>query len=93
MNNIKDKPDDYCGIVGVYGSPEAAIWTYLGLYSLQHRGQESTGIACSDGETIHKQLGMGLVSDVYNQSILEKLHGHIAIGHNRYSTGLIRNHG
>lgn len=86
MNNIKDKPDDYCGIVGVYGSPEAAIWTYLGLYSLQHRGQESTGIACSDGETIHKHLGMGLVSDVYNQKILEKLQGHIAIGHNRYST-------
>ncbi len=86
MDNKIDKPDDYCGIVGVYGSPEAAIWTYLGLYSLQHRGQESTGIASSDGRMMYKHLGMGLVSDVYNQNILEKLQGHIAIGHNRYST-------
>ena len=86
MNNYLDKPDDYCGIVGVYGSPEAAIWTYLGLYALQHRGQESSGIASSDGEKIHKHLGMGLVSDVFNQNVLEELPGHIAIGHNRYST-------
>jgi amidophosphoribosyltransferase len=86
MNNYLDKPDDYCGIVGVYGSPEASIWTYLGLYSLQHRGQESSGIASSDGEKIHKHLGMGLVSDVFSQGVLEELPGHIAIGHNRYST-------
>lgn len=86
MNDYTDKPDDYCGIVGVYGSPEAAVWSYLGLYSLQHRGQESSGIASSDGEMIYKQLGMGLVSDVFNQDTLDKLPGHIAIGHNRYST-------
>ena len=81
-----DRPNDYCGIVGIYGSPEASVWTYLGLYALQHRGQESTGIASSDGERIHKHLGMGLVSDVFNEKILKNLPGHIAIGHNRYST-------
>jgi amidophosphoribosyltransferase len=81
-----DRPNDYCGIVGIYGSPEAAVWTYLGMYSLQHRGQESAGIASSDGERIYKQLGMGLVSDVFNEKKLNKLPGHIAIGHNRYST-------
>lgn len=86
MNNIIDKPDDYCGIVGVYGSPEAAVWAYLGLYSLQHRGQESSGIASSDGEKIYKHLGMGLVSDVFSKNVLNELPGHIAIGHNRYST-------
>jgi len=82
MNKYIDKPDDYCGIIGVYGSPEAAVWSYLGLYSLQHRGQESSGIASSDGEKIYKHLGMGLVSDV----LLKELKGYIAIGHNRYST-------
>ena len=86
MNNSIDKPEDYCGIVGVFGSPEASIWTYLGLYSLQHRGQESSGIASSDGEKIHKHLGMGLVSDVFDQNVLKELPGHIATGHNRYST-------
>jgi len=86
MNNYTDKPDDYCGIVGVYGSPEAAVWSYLGLYSLQHRGQESSGIASSDGDNIYKHLGMGLVSDVFDKNVLEELPGHIAIGHNRYST-------
>jgi amidophosphoribosyltransferase len=86
MNMNIDKPEDYCGIVGVFGSPEAAVWSYLGLYSLQHRGQESCGIACSDGEKIHKHLGMGLVSDIFNQNVLNDLPGYIAIGHNRYST-------
>ncbi len=81
-----DHPKEFCGIVGVYGSPTAAIWAYLGLYSLQHRGQESAGIASSDGEQVHKQLGMGLVSDVFDEKILDKLPGDIAIGHNRYST-------
>lgn len=81
-----DKPRDFCGVVGVYGSPDAAIWTYLGMYSLQHRGQESAGIAASDGEKINKHLGMGLVSDVFNEETLTRLSGHIAIGHNRYST-------
>jgi amidophosphoribosyltransferase len=81
-----DRPREFCGIVGVYGSPEAAVWTYLGLYSLQHRGQESAGIASSDGERVYKHLGMGLVSDVFDEKTLNTLPGHIAIGHNRYST-------
>jgi amidophosphoribosyltransferase len=81
-----DRPHDFCGVVGIYGTPEAAVWTYLGLYALQHRGQESTGIACSDGQRVSKHLGMGLVADVYNEDILAKLPGHIAVGHNRYST-------
>ncbi len=81
-----DKPKDFCGVVGVYGSPDAAIWSYLGMYSLQHRGQESAGIASSDGEKVYKHHGMGLVSDVFKQEVLDTLPGHIAIGHNRYST-------
>ncbi len=81
-----DRPREFCGIVGVYGSPEAAVWTYLGLYSLQHRGQESAGIASSDGDHVYKHLGMGLVSDVFDEMVLNTLPGHIAIGHNRYST-------
>ncbi len=81
-----DQPKEFCGIVGVYGTPEASILSYLSLYSLQHRGQESAGIASSDGEQIYKHLGMGLVSDVFNEQILNELPGHLAIGHNRYST-------
>ena len=85
-NNLNDKPHEYCGVVGVYGSPDAAIWTHLGLYSLQHRGQESAGIAVSDGKQVYKHLGMGLVSDVFDEKALGNLPGHIAVGHNRYST-------
>ena len=81
-----DQPKEFCGVMGVYGTPEASVLSYLGLYSLQHRGQESAGIASSDGEKIHKHLGMGLVSDVFNEQVLDNLPGHIAIGHNRYST-------
>jgi len=81
-----DRPKDFCGIVGIYGTPEASIWTYHGLYTLQHRGQESAGIATSDGEQVYKHLGMGLVSDVFNETVLDQLPGHIAVGHNRYST-------
>jgi len=82
----EDRPHDYCGIVGIYGTPEASIWTYHGMYALQHRGQESAGIASSDGEKVYKHLGMGLVSDVFDEHVLDELPGHIAIGHNRYST-------
>jgi len=82
----EDHPKEFCGIVGVYGIPEAAILAYLGIYSLQHRGQESAGIASSDGTQVYKHLGMGLVSDVFNEQILDQLPGHIAVGHNRYST-------
>jgi amidophosphoribosyltransferase len=81
-----DRPKEFCGIVGVFGSPEAAVWTYLGIYALQHRGQESAGIASSDGEHVYKHLGMGLVSDVFDDKSFNNLPGHIAIGHNRYST-------
>ncbi|TFG97874.1 MAG: amidophosphoribosyltransferase [Calditrichales bacterium] len=86
MHIDDDQLKEFCGIMGIYGSPEASIWAYLGLYSLQHRGQESAGIASSDGEVVRKHLGMGLVSDVFNEQILNDLRGHIAIGHNRYST-------
>ncbi|MEE9274320.1 MAG: amidophosphoribosyltransferase [bacterium] len=75
-----------CAVFGIYGHPEAANMTYLGLYSLQHRGQESTGIVASDGAHVHAEVGMGLVADIFHEERLSKLPGHIAIGHNRYST-------
>ena len=71
---------------GVYGHPSAAEMTYYGLYSLQHRGQESSGIAVGDGQEVRWHRGMGLVADVFDHAVLESLPGHIAIGHNRYST-------
>jgi len=84
---ILDKPESNCGIVGVYGDPEAAHSSYLALYALQHRGQESSGIAASDGKLIRRHTGQGLVADVYaNPNVLSYLQGPIAIGHNRYST-------
>jgi len=75
-----------CGIFGVMGHPEAANLAYLGLYALQHRGQESAGIACSDGEVITFHKEMGLVADIFSEDILGRLPGHTAIGHVRYST-------
>ncbi|NOY76764.1 MAG: amidophosphoribosyltransferase [Calditrichaeota bacterium] len=82
-----DKPREYCGIVGVYGAPAASELAYMGLYALQHRGQESAGIVSSNGENVFRHVGMGLVADVFpDRSVLKKLKGHIAIGHNRYST-------
>lgn len=86
MDNILDKPHEFCGIVGIYGDKDAAFNAYLCLHALQHRGQESAGIAASDGEHVKKLLGMGLVSEIFNEDNIEKLKGHIAIGHNRYST-------
>ncbi len=77
---------DECGVFGIYGHPEAANITYLGLYALQHRGQESAGIATGDGERIRVTRGMGLVADAFTEPALEALPGHIAIGHTRYST-------
>ncbi len=81
------KPREACGVFGVYapGSPVAHL-TYLGLYALQHRGQESAGIAVSDGEGITAVKNMGLVSGVFDDRTLGGLQGHIAIGHTRYST-------
>lgn len=75
-----------CGIFGIYDHEEAARLTYLGLYALQHRGEESAGIVASDGKKAFYHRGMGLVGDVFNEKILETLKGHISIGHNRYST-------
>jgi amidophosphoribosyltransferase len=82
-----DKPQANCGVIGVYGHPDAAFFAYQGLYALQHRGQESSGIVSSDGKAMHRHIGMGLVNDAFSDiSILKNLKGHLAIGHNRYST-------
>ena len=80
-------PQDQCGVFGVWApGEEVAKLTFFGLYSLQHRGQESAGIATSNGKKILVYKDMGLVSQVFSESSLESLVGHIAIGHNRYST-------
>jgi len=80
-------PQDACGVFGVWApGDEVAKLTYFGLYALQHRGQESAGIAVSDGGNIVVYKDMGLVSQVFNEASLESLHGHVAIGHTRYST-------
>jgi len=83
---LPDKFHDECAVFGVYGHEEAANLTYLGLYALQHRGQEASGIVSGDGDQFFVQKGMGLVADIYHKSVLETLPGHMAIGHNRYST-------
>ncbi|HET6935785.1 MAG TPA: amidophosphoribosyltransferase [Candidatus Angelobacter sp.] len=75
-----------CGVVAVYGHPEAARQVYLGLYALQHRGQESAGIASADGKNLSNIKGMGLVADIFSDDVLDKLKGDMAIGHTRYST-------
>src|SRR5881409_234838 len=76
-----------CGIIGVAGVPDASRVTYLGRYSLQHRGQESTGVVVVDGEGVARShRGMGLVSDVFSETVLAGLRGDTAIGHTRYST-------
>ncbi len=81
-----DKFKEECGVFGIYGHPEAANLTYLGLYALQHRGQESAGIVSSDGRSFFCEKGMGLVSDIFSEERLKKLQGSMAIGHTRYST-------
>ncbi|MCR5061678.1 MAG: amidophosphoribosyltransferase [Treponema sp.] len=77
---------DECGVVGIYGAENAAALSYFALVSLQHRGQESAGIAVSDGSKIKLHKGMGLVSDVFEQGHFEALDGNIAVGHVRYAT-------
>src|ERR1700690_3113850 len=80
-------PRDACGVFGVWSpDEEVAKLTYYGLYSLQHRGQESAGIAVSDGSRIVVYKDMGLVPQVFDESVLNTLRGHIAVGHCRYST-------
>ena len=81
-----DKLHEECGVVGVYGPPEAANLVYLGLYALQHRGQESAGIVASTHSKMRLEVGMGLVADVFDPIRILKLPGPLAIGHNRYST-------
>src|SRR5437588_12230401 len=81
-----DKFKDECGVVGVFGHPEAANMTYLGLYALQHRGQESAGIAATDGEQVRLSRAMGYVADTFDSAALAQLPGPVAIGHVRYST-------
>jgi amidophosphoribosyltransferase len=81
-----DKLHEECGVFAIYGHPESANLTYLGLYALQHRGQESAGIAASDGKEIHCHKAMGHVADIFTPAVLASLHGHQAIGHTRYST-------
>jgi amidophosphoribosyltransferase len=81
-----DKFKDECGVFGIFGHPEAANMTYLGLYALQHRGQESAGIAASDGERVRLSREMGYVADVFDSRTLSELPGTLAIGHVRYST-------
>ncbi len=77
---------DECGVVGIYGADNAAALSYFALTSLQHRGQESAGIAVSDGQSINLHKGMGLVSDVFEQGHFESLNGSISVGHVRYAT-------
>jgi len=81
-----DKFHDECAVVGVYGHTEAANMVYLGLYALQHRGQESSGIVASNGEILISHRQMGLVADVFKEDVIKNMDGHSAIGHNRYST-------
>lgn len=82
-----DKLHEECGVFGIFGHPEAANLTYLGLYALQHRGQEGCGIVASDGMNLKAHLGMGLVADVFRRDdVFERLPGRSAIGHVRYST-------
>jgi amidophosphoribosyltransferase len=81
-----DKLREECGVVAIYGHPEASKLAYLSLYALQHRGQESAGIAASNGERVELHKGMGLVSDLFTAEVLARLSGSLAIGHTRYST-------
>jgi amidophosphoribosyltransferase len=81
-----DKLHEECGIVGVYGNPDAANLVYLGLYALQHRGQEASGIVTHDGNVFYQEKGVGLVADVFNAKKIGALKGSASIGHNRYST-------
>ncbi len=81
-----DKFREECGVVAIYGHPEASKLAYLGLYALQHRGQESAGISTSDGKEIHTQKSMGHVADIFTNEVLRELPGDHAIGHTRYST-------
>lgn len=81
-----DKFHEECGIFGIFGHPEASTLTQLGLFALQHRGQEACGIVSADGDDLIQFRAVGLVADVLNEEVLSKLTGSSAIGHTRYST-------
>src|SRR6266536_2006892 len=81
-----DKFHDECGVFAIYGNPEAANLSHLGLFALQHRGQESAGIAASDGHEIRCVKSMGHVAEIFTPQVIETLPGELAIGHTRYST-------
>jgi amidophosphoribosyltransferase len=83
---LLDKFKEECGIFGIFGHAEASTLTQLGLFALQHRGQEACGIVSSDGESLHQFRSQGLVADVLSEDVLKKLTGSSAIGHTRYST-------
>jgi len=82
----EDHFHDHCGVFGIFGNAESSKLTYLGLYALQHRGQESAGIASSDGESIHVHKSMGHVQEIFTPEVIARLPGESAIGHTRYST-------
>ncbi len=86
MNFLLDKFHEECGVFGIFGHNEASTLTQLGLFALQHRGQEACGIVSSDGENLHQFRSMGLVADVLGEDVLKTLTGASAIGHTRYST-------
>ena len=88
MDPSNDKFKDECGVFGVYSNREmdVASMTYYGLYALQHRGQESAGIAVANGTEINMHKGMGLITEAFSQESLATLKGNVAIGHVRYST-------
>src|SRR4029079_19070125 len=84
-----DKFHDECAVFGIYGHKEAANLTSRGLYALQHRGQEASGIVSGDGEEFHVHKGMGLVADIYNTRVLQQLTGSKAHGPNVFSTARV----
>src|SRR6186997_2057015 len=86
MDFFLDKFKEECGIFGIFGHAEASTLTQLGLFALQHRGQEACGIVSADGEDLHQARSKGLVADVLNEDVLKNLTGTSAIGHTRYST-------
>ncbi len=76
----------HCGLFGVFGHDDAVYLTHLGLYALQHRGQESAGIVSTDGDGLKRHAGLGLVNEVFNKRNLDQIRGPVAMGHVRYST-------
>ncbi len=82
-----DRLREECGVFGIYGHPDAAAITALGLHALQHRGQEAAGIVSFDGKRFHSERRLGLVEDTFSKRhIIEELPGSVALGHVRYST-------